>query len=778
MLERNSPASGDTTPQEVLADLKELLVILRRGWRLIALTTLICLVLAVIYLAGAKRTYRATARLLVLQDGGRPLKMAGNDPNRLMESNDDYIPTHALIIGSPLVMMRAIDQVGLENLPTLLAVKEQGKDPIKKALELLKVTRPDRYARVLKVDYEAGSREEATRSLEAITASYKNFLGSTLQNNTKGMIVLIENARTQLQDELEKKEIEYRELRKKTMVLAANETGRTFLAQRLENADRALNEAHQKALSLKNQLALGRKLAGQGSALWAIAHAIGQLGGDSSSLIANVSTSTSQFGATDYVRHLVQEQQQLAEQYGVENAKAKEIQEQVTRIQERSRNSRTELERVEIADLLSSIEQSLKSVETVEVELSKRFDAVQQEAREIEISLIDESNLRNDVERRRALFNTVVDQLKQTSFSQDFNSINSEIIEPVNALRDPVWPRAGIVLAVAIMMGGVSGVGGTLVLNWMDQRIRTLAELRQVLDYTVLGQVFQLPDDQSANVEEFGRICTTMPRSAWAEAYRSIRTNIDFLRRSHDVQVIQIASPYSGDGKSSSASNLAISMARAGRKVLLIDADLRKPSLHKVFGLTNERGFSLVLKDELSISQVIQPSTLDGLDLITTGPEPANPAELLAAPRFLAALDEVRKLYDFVIIDTSPILAVTDPSIIGAAVDGIVLVVQPSSLKRRDAEHAKEVLNNLGTRVLGIVINRIGPEDVGSASGYGYGSGSGYGYGSGYGSSGAASGEVPGDRAADLAQTVQVHGLPEHSANGHVVPAGSSEPKS
>src|SRR5262249_40490754 len=155
---------------EVLADLKELLLILRRGWRLIALGCLICLALAVIYPAGAKRVYRATARLLVLQQGGRPLNTANNDPSRLLEGHDDYIPTHALIISSPLVIMRAIDRVGLENLPTLLAVKETGKDPVKRAIDLLKVTRPDRSARVLKVDYEAGSRAEATRMLEAITA--------------------------------------------------------------------------------------------------------------------------------------------------------------------------------------------------------------------------------------------------------------------------------------------------------------------------------------------------------------------------------------------------------------------------------------------------------------------------------------------------------------------------------------------------------------------------------------------------------------------------------
>jgi capsular exopolysaccharide synthesis family protein len=764
MRDRIAAVSEHSSPQEVLADLKELGEVLRRGWRLIAVCVLICLSLAVIYLAGAQRIYRATGRLLVLQQGGRPLNMASNDTNRLMEGNDDYIPTHSLIISSPRVVMRAIESVGLANLPTLLAAQAQGTDPVKKAIDSLKVTRPDRLARVLRVDYEANSRAEAIKMLEAITASYKDFLDSTLQNNTKGVIQLIENARSQLKDELQARENEYREFRKKSMVLAANETGRTFLAQRLEQSDRALNEAHQRALNLRMQLELGRKLSGQGRALWAVAHALSQLGGDSNSLIANLNTSTSQFGATDYVRQLIQEQQQVSERYGLDNARAKELQEQITRIQERSRTARSDLERGEVADLLNSIEMSLKSVEAVEVELSQRFAAVQEEARGIEIALLDESNLRTDVERQRALFNTVVDQLKQARFSVDFSSINSEVIESPNALKRPVSPRMSLVLALAVFGGGLIGVGITLVTNWMDQRIRSLAELRQVLDYTILGQVFQLSDEETADVEEFGLISRTMPHSAWAESYRSIRTNIDFLRRSRDVRLIQITSPYSGDGKSASASNLAISLANAGRKVLLIDADLRKPSLHKIFGLAKDRGFSSVLRDLLSLSEAIQPSAIKGLDLITAGPEPSNPAELLASARFAAALDELRGLYDTVILDTSPILAVTDPAIIGASVDGILLVVQPSSLKRRDVELTREVLHALGTPVLGTVINRIGREE--GRGGYGYGTG----YGYGYGSFGRRSSEVePGEAVALVAPPK--NGLPEHSSNGHAAVA-------
>jgi capsular exopolysaccharide synthesis family protein len=753
MSERISAASGGSTPQEVLADLKELCGTLRRGWRVTALCVLVCLSLAAIYLAGARRMYRATARLLVLQQGGRPLNMANNDPHHVMEGQIDYIPNHALIISSPVVIMQAIDQVGIENLPTLLEVKNKGKDPVEKAIALLTVSRPDRLAQVLRVDYHAGSRAEAIRTLEAITASYKNYLENTFQKSSNQVVALITKAKEDLSRELQKRDAEYLEFRRKTSVLASNEMGRTFIAQRLEQADRAQAAARERSLNLSMQLELGKKLAAQGTALWAIAHAVSQLGGDSNSLIANLSTSTTQFGATDYVRHLIEEQQQLTERYGVDNARAKELQAQISRIQERSRNSRNELEHVEVGDLLGSIEQSLKSVQALEVELGKRFEQAQVEARGVELDLIYEANLHAELERQRALFNTVVDQLKQARFASDYNNINSEILEPANSLRDPVSPRFALVLGLGLALGLLVGIGATLVLDWMDQRFRSLVELRQALDYSLLGQVFQLAEEEGVGVAEFGLISHELPRSAWAEAFRSIRTNIEFLRRHRNAQVLQLTSPHSGDGKSASASNLAISLAKAGRRVVLIDADLRKPSLHKVFGASRERGLTLALNDVLAVSQVIQPTAVEQLDLIAAGPVSAHPAELLASPQLGRILGELKQTYDLVIIDSSPILAVTDPAIIGALVDGLVLVVQPSALKRRDAELTREVLASLGTPVLGTVINRINRQEVKAGFGYGYG----YGYGS-------TAEAAHGDR--EL--------RPAPSANGHA-PAASSE---
>jgi capsular exopolysaccharide synthesis family protein len=285
--------------------------------------------------------------------------------------------------------------------------------------------------------------------------------------------------------------------------------------------------------------------------------------------------------------------------------------------------------------------------------------------------------------------------------------------------------------------------------------------MRQVLDFSLLGQVRELCGEESAGVAEFGLITHDMPHSAWAESYRSIRTNIEFLRRNRSLQVLQVTSPHSGDGKSSSASNLAISLAKAGRKVVLIDADLRKPSLHKIFGASRERGLTLALNDVLSVSQVVQPTAVEQLDLIAAGPLMANPAELLASPQLGLILSELKQTYDLVIIDSSPILAVTDPAIIGASVDGMVLIAQPSALKRRDAELTRELLKGLGTLVLGTVINRINHQE--GKAGYGYG----YGYGYGHGSTAEATNGHSADDRKKPSRSESVERLQAPPSNGH-----------
>jgi capsular exopolysaccharide synthesis family protein len=171
-----------------------------------------------------------------------------------------------------------------------------------------------------------------------------------------------------------------------------------------------------------------------------------------------------------------------------------------------------------------------------------------------------------------------------------------------------------------------------------------------------------------------------------------------------------VTSPRSGEGKTTVASNLAICLAQVGRRVLLVDADLRRPMQHEIHGLRRECGLVQILRDVSPVDRVVQATPVKNLGVVTSGPDVPNPAELLSAPFLREFLDCARADYDMVIIDAPPLLTVADPAIIGALVDAVLLVVRVATTKRDDAARAVELLKGLGTPVLGGLINGVGPD--------------------------------------------------------------------
>jgi succinoglycan biosynthesis transport protein ExoP len=721
MAENTQHSSAPSIAPQLREDVWEALGVLKRGWRVILLSVLICMTCMTLYLVKAKRVYQATCRLLVLQQGGRPLNVASNDPSRSVEAYDDYIPTHSLLISSPLVVQPAIDAVGLKNLPTLVEAEEDGTRAIDQAVLNLRVTRPDRQAKILKVDYWAGSRQEALTLLEAITESYRKTLEDMYQKKSNETIALIGKAKDELSRELREMEAKYLEYRRKAPYVVGDEPGRSLMAQRLERSSLALKDIEDSGRRLKFQLELGKKLGHKGMEMWAVAHAVNQLGGDSTSLIAAVNSGMAFSATSDYVRQLTAEQQQLAERFGPDNTKAQAIQDQITRIQERTRDARGRLGQAEVKDLLASIAESLAAVDALRQAAAQEFAQERSEAKRIEIDMLTGSNLNVQVERHRALFNTVLDQLKQAQFVSDVTSITSMAVEPPYALRKPTYPRIVSFLAAAFVLGTMFGIGAVFVINRMDERIHSVKDLRSVMGLPVLGQISRVRSEQLGDLEELGLFCNSQPQSLVAEAYRSIRTNIDFLRRNRHIQVILLTSPHSGDGKSVSASNVAISLAQAGRKVLLIDCDLRKPNQHQIHHLPNNLGMTDLLTDRYSVRDVVRTTAVATLDLITAGHQEPNPAELLTSSRLSELIGTLRDCYDFVIVDSPPILAVTDPAILSTVADGVILVVRANKLRHHEAEATAERLSSLGASVLGMIVNATTQEQTGY--GYGYGNG-------------------------------------------------------
>jgi capsular exopolysaccharide synthesis family protein len=214
-------------------------------------------------------------------------------------------------------------------------------------------------------------------------------------------------------------------------------------------------------------------------------------------------------------------------------------------------------------------------------------------------------------------------------------------------------------------------------------------------------------------------------KSMESEAYRGVRTALYFSTQGEGHKVIQVTSPNPGDGKSTLAANLAVSIAQSGKRTLLIDGDLRKPRVHKVFGIPAEVGLASVIVGEAEPGDAVQESAVPNLFLLPSGPIPPNPAELLTSQRFKELLALLREQYDFVIVDTPPLLAVTDPSVVAAQVDGVLLTIRRTKNDRPPAERARSILSTLGVNVIGVVIN--GADKRNDSGGYGYGYGYGYG---------------------------------------------------
>lgn len=209
-------------------------------------------------------------------------------------------------------------------------------------------------------------------------------------------------------------------------------------------------------------------------------------------------------------------------------------------------------------------------------------------------------------------------------------------------------------------------------------------------------------------IAEPNLIVVSDPRSPAAEAFRTLRTNLQFKSLDNPVRTILITSSAADEGKSTVAANLAVCLAQTGAAVVAVDCDLRNPSLHELFGLPNERGLtSLMLTPDLTVRDVLQRSEAGGLDVLTSGPLPPDPQELLGSQRMEAIVRELRDKADYVVFDTPPVLSVADAAVLAMRVDGTMLVLRAGSARRDAAKRAKRQLEELSARFLGVVLNNV-----------------------------------------------------------------------
>jgi capsular exopolysaccharide synthesis family protein len=251
-------------------------------------------------------------------------------------------------------------------------------------------------------------------------------------------------------------------------------------------------------------------------------------------------------------------------------------------------------------------------------------------------------------------------------------------------------------------MGGMLAVLRDL----LDQTLRSADEISALLGLPVLGAVPAMPRRQKPPIS--GQRVRLQPDSPEAEAFRTIRTAVFFGAPKDEAKTMLVTSPAAGDGKSTLASNLAIAMAQAGQKTVLVDADLRKPMQGVIFGSNHDdQGMSTVLAGKSKLGQAIQSTPVKGLSLLPSGPHVSNPAEILNSGRFAEVLRRLSEVYDRVLIDAPPVTVVTDAQILGALCDVTILVLRAEKSTRKLSFRAIDALNSVGSHLLGAVVNDV-----------------------------------------------------------------------
>ncbi len=368
-------------------------------------------------------------------------------------------------------------------------------------------------------------------------------------------------------------------------------------------------------------------------------------------------------------------------------------------------------------------------------------------AREETISMgsaaVQYKSLDMEIETQRQQLDEMLKRQSETEVTARLQATRESNVRVVDRALVPGAPYAPSMkrdVGMAVGLGIFLGIACIFLLEYLDRSLKTAEEAERLLGLPVLAvipDVSERPgrygygssygyrrkrkrlafggrksnaaaDKQKRSPEDLKEIellPQTKPRHSISEAYRSLRTAL-LLSSAHQLRVIALTSAQSGEGKTATAANLAVVMAQLGRQVLLIDADLRKPRLHRVFNLSNREGLVHCLTGGEPLEQLIQPVGVPGLFLLPSGTIPPNPSELLASDRMRELLEVAKRRFDLVIVDTPPLLAVTDASVLGAIVDGVVFCLYAGRVQRAEAVASTDRLRASGARVLGTVLNR------------------------------------------------------------------------
>ncbi|HQR07388.1 MAG TPA: polysaccharide biosynthesis tyrosine autokinase [Gemmatales bacterium] len=720
--------------------------IYRIAWQrksLLILGLMLALVIGVLYYSQKDPVYQSLA-LISVQRKNQPL--SAQDP-RNQYVLDDPLNLHMTLLRTQTILNGVVQDNDIKKLETFV-----GKNPSEMLTIIatgLIITRDSRDASgrspVIQIAFKGPIASDCQTIITAVIKHYKEYLKENYQSQTTEFLTQIRKAENMIRqdyDSLSKKHLEFLE---QNAAVHRNTASKNPMYARLEMLESNRIKISEQKLDIESRLSTLKKGIDMGyrrPLLYLMTNSSMIKTGAENNSGANMMSTSDQLMKLELTEKL------LANKVGKNHPELKEVRMQIESLsdhltkQTQDMVKKDEIGKDEVAsDKESPIQSMQKSfvleliryenmLKTLDAEIAKERDTLKDMSK---VEVFDQEFQ----EKKTMMFKLITSLAEQANSSKvtkdDANFTAETISPPTMAIK--VEPKLFVIMILSSIFGLLGGFGLAYLADLTDKSFRSPEEIRRRLNIPVIGHIpILISEEESAKLEgaingpDPTLVTYYRPKSRKSEVFRGIRTAIYFSTRGESHKVIQITSPNMGDGKTTLSSNLAVSIAQSGKQTILIDGDFRRPRLHKVFAVPSEKGFATALMGQADLRDCIQPTVIPGLSLLPCGPIPPNPAELLTSPRFKELMDELREQYDYVLIDTPPLLVVTDPCVVAPRVDGVLMTMRVTKNGRPIAERARDILVSLGAKPLGIIVNGVSMQ---GPTGYGFGYGYGYGYGYG-----------------------------------------------
>lgn len=730
--ERLRPAAAvraETVEMKESADLLAYWRVLRkRRWTIL---TVLFVLFTVVLLGTLKQKpiYRPKALLEVAREN--PNILTVQELFALDTVSDTYLETQFKILQSDTLARRVIEELRLDKLEEFnprasrpgdaklqnaaaaesFAGGEAERDPrayqtaLKRFRDRLSVD-PIKRSRLVEISFESQDAELAARVLNALASHYIEQTLEVRWQATQKASEWLSQQLFELKARLEKSENE--------LQTYARENGLLFLEKDKGTQENIVNE---RLRQLQEELTRAQAARYEKESLYRLVQA-----GDYASL-PGMAENKLVGDLAVRLADLQRERAELATTFTADYPKVRQIQSQIAEL-----DATLARERGRVAGRITN--DYLAAVRREDL-VAQAFSEQQKQANLIAGRSVQYNILKREVETNQQLYEGLLQRLKEAGVSAGLKASNIRIVDAAEPPKKPARPNLPLNLALAVLLGTGLGVGAAFLQEHLDNSLKTSEDVERFLGLPALalipaveslngrrgdvhrlyGQSKPLPNGKpqpSALPPRWYRIDVETPQqSALAEAFRSLRTSVLLSTADRPPRTLLVSSSQPSEGKTTISINLAISFAQLGQRVLLIDGDMRRPSVRKAFDLDNSLGLVSYLTGQQDWRAAVRPTGLESLDALVCGPVPPNPAELLSSERMRTLLSEAKAEYHFVVVDSPPLLNVADSRILATLVEGVVLVVKGGATPRELAHRAGAYARDVGANLIGVVLNNL-----------------------------------------------------------------------